>query len=282
MNQFYFPSSDFSKTFVSREPMISIKLSPTPISGFEMNIDLMARQMQGWKLRLTEASQFTQPLTMDRITENKTLDKFYSQLKQAFDRLHQGIYHLIQTSEQVPFVLNKLDSILLPNFLESQNRLSSCPLAIELQLASWREAFASQTAEEKVQNLLKTLFDQEVASALLQENPFFADQFIIHINNWVNFSLEFLQRLCTDWDDLCISFSSEADPGLLIELRAARGDKYQANGSVMIAKFSNDLQLIYQACFLNGEFISWLNQKGNHRYIDRGSYSWVEFSASTK
>ncbi|MFB2921039.1 DUF4135 domain-containing protein [Aerosakkonema funiforme] len=244
-----------------------------------MNIDLMARQMEGWKLRLTEVSQFTQPVRMDRLTENKNLNKFYSQLKRTFDRLHQGIYHLIQTSEQVPFVLNKLDSILLPNFLESQSGLSSCFLALELQLACWREAFGSQTAEEKVQNLLKTLFDREVAIALLQENPFFADQFIIHINNWVNFSLEFIQHLCIDWDDICISFSSEADPGLLIELRTPTEFKYQGSSSVMIAKFSNDLQLIYQPSLLSAEFLTWLTQKGNQPpcYIERCNYSWVEF-----
>lgn len=235
--------------------------------------------MQGCKLRLTEASQFTQPLAMDSFTENKTLDRFYSQLKRAFDRLHQGIYHLIQSNEQIPFVLNKLDSILLPKFLETLSGLSSCPLTIELQLARWREAFASQTVEEKVQNFLKTLFDREVAIALLQENPFFADQFIIHINNWVNFSLQFLQRLCADWDDICISFSSEADPGLLIELRTPTEFKYQGSSSVMIAKFSNDLQLIYQPSLLSAEFLTWLTQKGNQPpcYIERCNYSWVEF-----
>jgi type 2 lantibiotic biosynthesis protein LanM len=145
------------------------------------------------------------------------------------------------------------------------------------------------------------LYQKDIVLALLQEYPVLARQLVTCIDNWVNSSLEFLQRLCTDWDAICNTFSSDSYPGVLVEVKGNLSDSHHGGNSVMIAKFSSGLQVVYKPKSLAvdvhfQELLTWVNQvveKLNiklHRHdesqywifsilqiIQRDTYGWVEF-----
>jgi lantibiotic modifying enzyme len=150
---------------------------------------------------------------------------------------------------------------------------------------------AGETPQERFRSFIERLRQRDVAISILQEYPVLARQTTICINHWLNFSLEFLQRLCADWQDLQAKFSPGHETGLLVELLGGAGDSHREGRSVLIAKFSSGLQLVYKPRSLAvdvhfQELLTWLNARSDRppfgilKLIDRGDYGWVEFVRS--
>ena len=60
--------------------------------------------------------------------------------------------------------------------------------------------------------------------------------------NWVNFSLELLERLSKDWDLIRASLAAGAEPGSLTSIAAGAGDTHRHGRTVAILEFSSWLQ----------------------------------------
>ncbi|GER91729.1 hypothetical protein KDW_58910 [Dictyobacter vulcani] len=111
-----------------------------------------------------------------------------------------------------------------------------------------------------------------------------ARQIMIIINRWLDTSLEFLRHLCSDWQQLCTTFSPERDPGLLIEAQAgASGGR-----SAITLRFSSGLRLLYKSRSLETdlhfqEMLTWLNEQGYQpsfrtvRVLPGEGYGWREY-----
>jgi type 2 lantibiotic biosynthesis protein LanM len=130
-----------------------------------------------------------------------------------------------------------------------------------------------------------------IAVALLQEYPVLARQLALRINQWAEFSLEFLARLAADWCTIPTSLGSEGDSGMLVEVTGGAGDRHRGGRSVAIAKFSSGLRLVYKPRSLSvdvhfQELLEWLNTRAGWapfrtlRVLDRGEYGWVEYVAA--
>lgn len=100
-----------------------------------------------------------------------------------------------------------------------------------------------------------------------------------------------MQHICTDWEAICNTFSPDSDPGLLLKVNGGLGDTHRGGQSVLIAKFSSGLQLVYKPRPLDvdvhfQQLLTWLNQRGNHppfrilKILNRETYGWVEFVAA--
>ena len=137
---------------------------------------------------------------------------------------------------------------------------------------------------------VQRLRDPATALALLQEYPVLARQLMLGVERWVTVSLEFLQRLCADWEAIQTLFSPGSDPGVLTQLQGGVGDTHRGGRSVLIAKFSSGLHLVYKPCPLAvdvhfQELLTWLNAHGDHlafrtlRILERDAYGWIEFVA---
>src|SRR5262249_16686647 len=116
-------------------------------------------------------------------------------------------------------------------------------------------------------------------------------QVVVCIENWLSFSLEFLEHLCGDWEAIQSTFSSANDPGVLVEVAAGAGDSHRRGRSVLIASFSSGLRIVYKprplALDVNfQELLKWVNERAccpvfrTLNLLDRGAYGWVEFVAA--
>jgi type 2 lantibiotic biosynthesis protein LanM len=161
-------------------------------------------------------------------------------------------------------------------------------LILELNVARVRGALQGETPEARFQSFAESLRQKEVVIRLLQEYPVLARQLTLHITHWLNFAREFLEHLCADWETLKATFTTDGDLGQLTEITGGAGDSHRQGRSVLIAKFSSGVKLVYKPKPLAvdvhlQEFLDWLNQRGNHpafrvlKVIDRESYGWVEF-----
>lgn len=209
---------------------------------------------------------------------------------QGIDRLHQGIQELIQIQSNLPFDPSTVEDLLFTNLKGQLLWMLSRTMILELNVARLQGLLKGETPEERFQSFLQRLQQRKVVIPLLQEYPVLARQLVISIKRWVNFSLEFLQHLCNDWDAICTTFSPKAEPGLLVQIDGGRGDTHRGGRSVLIAKFSSGFQIVYKPKPLAvdihfQQLLEWLNQRGNHpsfrtlKIINRGTYGWVEFFA---
>jgi type 2 lantibiotic biosynthesis protein LanM len=147
------------------------------------------------------------------------------------------------------------------------------------------------TTGERFQSFLARLRRPEIALVLLREYPVLARQLALRINQWAEFSLEFLGKLAADWRTIQTSLGGESDPGMLDEVTGGAGDRHRGGRSVVIAKFSSGLRIVYKPRSLSvdvhfQELLEWLNARAGWapfrtlRVLDRGEYGWVEYVAA--
>jgi lantibiotic modifying enzyme len=82
-------------------------------------------------------------------------------------------------------------------------------------------------------------------------------------------SLELLERLCADWQEICSLFTPERAPGVLIKVQGGVGDTHCGGRSVILLTFDSGFQLIYKPKSLSidvhfQELLTWLNAHGTH------------------
>ena len=209
-------------------------------------------------------------------------------INQGFDRLRRGIKTLIQTHHNLPFDPNTIEPLLFATLPRQLLSMLSRTMVLELNVARLQGLLQADTSEERFQRFLKRLRKREIVISLLQEYPVLVRQLLISINRWVNFSLEFLQHLCTDWSDICTTFSPDTNPDVLVQIDGGIGDTHRGGRAVLIAKFSSGFKVVYKPKSLAvdvhfQQLLEWLNQRGNHppfrtlKILNQGTYGWVEF-----
>ncbi|MBW4564991.1 MAG: type 2 lantipeptide synthetase LanM family protein [Mojavia pulchra JT2-VF2] len=216
------------------------------------------------------------------------LDAIAPLMNQGLAQLRQGLQTLIQTHPCLPFDPSTVEALLFANLPEQLLRVLSRTMVLELNVARLRGLLQGDTSQERFQSFLQRLRQPEIVISLLQEYPVLARQLLISINRWVSFSLEFLQHLCTDWSDICTTFSPDVNPGVLVQIDGGIGDTHRGGRAVLIAKFSSGFQVVYKPKSLAvdvhfQQLLEWLNQRGNHppfrtlKILNQGTYGWVEF-----
>jgi type 2 lantibiotic biosynthesis protein LanM len=161
-------------------------------------------------------------------------------------------------------------------------------LVLELNVARLQQVLEGETPEERFRSFMERLRRSEVALAFFQEYPVLARQLTVAIDHWVEFSLEFLQHLCADWEAIRNTFSPGTDPGQLVQVEGGAGDTHRRGRSVMILTFSSGFRIVYKprSLALDTHFqqlLEWINGHGiptpfhTLKILDRSSHGWVEF-----
>lgn len=208
-------------------------------------------------------------------------------LAQGLDRLRAGVRALTQERTRLPFdpdTIGPLLFALLP--AELMMRIGRT-LVLELNVARVQGLLPGATPDARFQSFAQRLRQRDVALSILQEYAVLTRQVVLAIDQWVNFSLEFLNRLCADWETLRATFSPQADPGVLTQVEAG-GDRHQDGRAVLIARFRSGLRLVYKPKPMAvdrhfQELLAWLNARGaappfhTFQVLDRGRYGWAEF-----
>ncbi|MEA5601589.1 type 2 lanthipeptide synthetase LanM family protein [Nostoc sp. UHCC 0252] len=213
-------------------------------------------------------------------------------IKQGFDQLDEEVQKLIQTQSELPFDPKTVMEVLFANLPERLLGMLDRTMILEINVARLQGLLNGDTPLERFQNFIAGFRQNTKALALFQEYPVLARQIKICIDNWIKFSLEFLHHLCADWSEIRNSFSPENELGQLVELEGSSGDSHRGGRSVLIAKFSSGLQIVYKPRTLTvdvhfQELLTWLNERGTHpqfqtlKILDRNSYGWVEFVSAS-
>ncbi len=259
----------------------------TVINGLPDYPDWLLELIQAFSRPVnTDCFLLTEPLQSQDIVG--LLNAIEPLISQGREQLQQGIQTLMYSQKYLPFDPNKIEDLLFINQPEKLLEMLSRALVLELHVARLQGFLQGETPVERFRSFIERLRQREVAISLLQEYPVLARQIVIHIQHWVNFSLEFLQHLCNDWKVIQTIFSPESSPGYLVELQGGAGDSHRSGRSVLIAKFSSGFKLVYKPRSLAvdvhfQELLIWLNQRGNHppfhtlKVLNRHNYGWVEF-----
>jgi len=216
------------------------------------------------------------------------LDAIEPLISEGCDRLHQGVLALSRTRSNLPFDPATVEEILFGSLPEQLLTMMSRTMVLELNVARLQGLLSGDTAEDRFRSFFNRMGDRNNALALLQEYPVLARQLKLCIDHWAAASLEFLLRLCADWDQIRTTFNLGNEPDALIEVDDGVGDKHRRGRSVLIARFRSGFQLVYKpkslAVAVNfQELLAWVNGRGDHpafrtlRILDRGSHGWVEF-----
>src|SRR5262245_46596060 len=140
------------------------------------------------------------------------------------ERLQEGIKALAQSQSDLPFDPETVEDLLYPNLPKRLLPMLSRTLVLELNVARLEGVLHGNTSEERFESFLKRLRQPSVMLALLEEYPVLARQLITCIDQWVTFSLAFLQHLLDDWNALRTTFDLKTHPGVLVEVKSSAGD----------------------------------------------------------
>ncbi len=208
-------------------------------------------------------------------------------LDDGWERLMRRVRTLHSTSLSPPFDPDNVAQALAASLPWQVAQMLSRTMILELNVARLLGELSGDTSEARFDSFQQRLKQGDVVWSMFLEYPVLARQVVTAIDQWVEFSLEFLQHLCTDWTTLKTTFFSESDPGPIIAVKEA-GDSHRGGRSVMIATFANGSQIVYKPkpLAVDSHFqglLLWMNERGLEVpfrplvILNRGEYGWVEF-----
>jgi type 2 lantibiotic biosynthesis protein LanM len=208
------------------------------------------------------------------------------------DRLRRGMQPLLASGSRCPFDPATIEAQLLGCLPGALLRILSRTLVLELNSARLNGALEGTTPEERFASFVAGLRQPETALGLMLQYPVLARQATLCIDNWVAYSLEFLQHLCADWQHIRVAFALGHDPGSLRAVDGNLGDRHRGGRSVLRARFTSGWEVVYKPRSLAvdvhfQQLLAWLNDRGNQpafpilQILDRGTHGWVELVRRT-
>lgn len=209
-------------------------------------------------------------------------------VERSFARFHKGLQMLQQKHSRLPFHPQTIDFLLFPHILKRLLSRMTRTLVLELNVARVQGELQGETPAQRFDYFLQRLAQPEQALTFFEEYPVLARHLVETLERWLACELEFFQRLCADWDEICQIFSPAEDPGMLIELHEGEGDTHEGGRSVTSLTWSSGLRLIYKPRSLAidahfQELLNWLNTQGcqpafrTFKLLPRKNYGWCEF-----
>ena len=216
------------------------------------------------------------------------LELVQPQVDLACYRLYEGVLDLIDRWPFLPFDPERIEDILLANLLTPLLMRIGRTMVLELNVARLQDRLSGITPEERFLSFIEHLRSPEASMAILADYPVLARQLVLCVNQWTEVSLEFLDRLCADWQRIRRRFTPESDPGILLELIGGAGDTHRGGRSVMIARFDSGFQIVYKPKSMAvdvhfQELLLWLNGRGcspplrTLNILDCATHGWVEY-----
>lgn len=192
------------------------------------------------------------------------------------------------TRADLPFDPKTIEDILIANLPYRLLEIINRTMILELNVARLQGRLTGTTPQERFASFVASLCQRNVTLSILKEYPVMARQVVTTLDHWANCAIEFVQHLGSDWDTIRATFSSQADPGVLVQIGGGAGDSHRGGHSVLVAGFSSGLRIVYKPRPMSldvhfQELLSWLNERGAEpplrttKIIDRGTYGWCEF-----
>jgi type 2 lantibiotic biosynthesis protein LanM len=207
---------------------------------------------------------------------------------QSLQCLQAAIIALSQEYEQVPFDIQTIGDLCLPDLLNRLFPIFSKTLTLELNIARLQDKLAGETSEERFRSFIEQICEPKAFLSLLEDYPVLARQLVTTTDYWLAYTLELLRHLCTDWNEICETLTPEHEPGRVTEVKFGVGDTHRQGRSVVQLRFDSGFQLLYKPKSLSIDthfqlMLSWINKRGEHapfyitKLLDKGKYGWSEF-----
>jgi type 2 lantibiotic biosynthesis protein LanM len=212
-------------------------------------------------------------------------------LRHGLDRFRKQAQQLIQQRPDALLSSVNLEAVFLTDLPRQLLAMLGRTLVLELNVARLEGVLDGAAPEDRFQSFVERLRRPEMGLRILREYPVLARQLVMRIDQWVRFVLEFLGRLCADWDVIRHTFSADKDPGVLEHMQTEAGDRHRMGQSVVISEFSSGLRLVYKPRSMAADIhfqalVKWFNQRGIlpalqvSQIVDRGTHGWVQFIAA--
>jgi type 2 lantibiotic biosynthesis protein LanM len=213
----------------------------------------------------------------------------YPIINEALRRFGEGIFR--QRWQLAPFDADTVDKLVLPALLRNLHSQITGVLILELNVARIKGLLAGSSPEERFQRFCEMLRQPETRQTIVREYPVLFRSLLTSTLNWVESSVELLERLSTDWNLIREKFAPGCGPCMLTAISTGAGDAHRGGRTVTILEFSSGLKIVYKPRSLSldvhfGEFLEWVNEHGFEprfrivNVINRGNYGWSEFVAS--
>lgn len=231
------------------------------------------------------------PLPLPATTEKRIvafLTAIKPLLRSGLANLQSGIQHLAQrysvlpfdTETIIPLLFAQMARLILPRLMRT--------IALELNVARVQGRLQGETPEERFQFFLDQLAQPGGILPLLEEYAVLARLLVEAIERWTTCSLELLERLCADWEEIRATFLPDEEPGALIELQTGKGDTHRGGRNVTILTWQSGFRLVYKPRAVTidvhfQELLSWLNALGYQpafrtlKVLDKQTHGWVEY-----
>lgn len=204
-------------------------------------------------------------------------------------RLRAGLTNVLARYPRFAY-LQSATAVLETALLGRVSSIAARTLVLELNVARLQGTLTGETPEGRFADFVRRLEQPEMRASLVCDYPVLARQIVMRVEQWVATSLEFIDRLCSDWEILREALFAGHDPGPLVGFETGQGDSHRGGRSVAIARFASGAAVVYKPHSLAvdvhfNELLHWLNARGSHvafrnlSIIDRGSYGWEEFVA---
>lgn len=188
-------------------------------------------------------------------------------MAQGFERFQAGLDALVRAHPEAPFEPATASALLFAPLPTQLLALLGRTMALEINVARVSGLLTGDTPPERFQSFTARLGQREVLRELYREYPLLARQLVTRVGLWVDTSLEFLGRLCADWEDIRRVLSPGREPGRLAAVRTGMGDVHRGGHAVMSAAFSSGLKLVYKPRPVATdvhfqELLAWVNARG--------------------
>src|SRR5215472_3527217 len=209
----------------------------------------------------------------------------------AVARFRRTLATTLERAPHVPLRVEIVEEMFLRTLAQQLFSVLGKVTVLELNIARLQGDLEGETQENRYQSFVERLQKPEAALSMLLEYPVLARQLVIRIDQWVEFLLEFIDRLATDWEVLCGTLlKDKTQPGYVTGL-SLEGDRHRGGRCVMIATFSSGSKLVYKPKSMAvdehfQDLLHWINERGSHpalrglRVLNRGSHGWSEFVSS--
>jgi type 2 lantibiotic biosynthesis protein LanM len=189
-----------------------------------------------------------------------------------------------------PFEPAVIEHLVLPNLFSALKPLVEKAMVLELNIARVRGQLHDERPEERFRSFCESLRDPEVRLSMARAYPALFRSLYVRTINWVDYTVELLDRLCQDWDLIQNDLLRETEPTTLTAISTGAGDDHRRGRTVAILEFSSGLKLVYKPRSMSldkhfAEFLEWVNQSGfeprfrSPKVIVRDGYGWSEFIA---
>lgn len=236
------------------------------------------------------------PVKLPKLIQDESIIGFLDTIKPLIDECSKPLNAAIQALskeykrlyKQLPFDPKTIKDILLTNLLP--DLLMELIQIMVKKCAELRQQglLKGDSPKQRYEYFLAYMRQKNIALDLLQEYPVLAKRLVVMLNNWVKFSIEILERLCKDWNNIKNLFIPEKDPGVIILDKGNNVGDSHSSGQVITLTFSSGFKLLYKPRSLSmdlhfQELLNWLNNNGLEipfrqlKILDCSNYGWMEF-----